>query len=141
MGEWQAAETNTHQDHVIAHVLGATVLGYFSWDETAYLLLDIGFIWNIYLDGEMGLVPQAAAIAELDAEDEMRSDLRDDVDLIGRGVVGDLKRMKRTGPGSPIVNVEFSMTDKCRRIHLICEESSLIVETSLETADVNIYEQ
>jgi hypothetical protein len=62
---WNAAETNTHQDHVIAHVIGATPLGHFIWDETAYILLDIGFIWNIYLDLEMGLVPQSAAIAEL----------------------------------------------------------------------------
>ena len=67
---WTAAETNTHQDHVIAHVIGATVLGHFIWDETAYLLLDIGFVWNIYLDMEMGLVPQTVAIRELD---ELRS--------------------------------------------------------------------
>ena len=36
MSEWTVAETNTHQDHVIAHVIGATVVGYFVWDETAY---------------------------------------------------------------------------------------------------------
>ena len=47
---------------MIAHVIGASVLGHFVWDETAYLLLDIGFIWNIYLDGEMGLVPQTLAL-------------------------------------------------------------------------------
>jgi hypothetical protein len=47
-------ETNSHQDHVIAHVLGTTILGSFTWDETLYLLLDIGFVWNIYLDFEMG---------------------------------------------------------------------------------------
>jgi hypothetical protein len=46
---WTAAETDTHQDHVIAHIIGATPLGYFVWDETAYIVLDIGFIWNIYL--------------------------------------------------------------------------------------------
>src|SRR4051812_48980740 len=108
MAEWREAETNTHQDHVIAHVIGATVLGYFAWDETAYLLLDIGFIWNIYLDGEMGLVPQVAAIAELEADSEMKSDLRDDVDAIGRGVAGQMKRMQRSVLGSPIVSVEFS---------------------------------
>jgi hypothetical protein len=62
---WTVAETNTHQDHVIAHVIGATPLGHFIWDETAYLLLDIGFLWNIYLDMEMGLVPQSLAVAEL----------------------------------------------------------------------------
>ena len=34
---WTLAETNTHQDHVIAHVIGATPLGHFVWDETAYI--------------------------------------------------------------------------------------------------------
>ena len=67
---WTPLETNTHQDHVIAHVIGATPLGHFIWDETAFILLDIGFIWNIYLDLEMGLVPHSVAIAELDADEE-----------------------------------------------------------------------
>ena len=62
---WTTAETNTHQDHVIAHVIGATPVGHFIWDETAYVLLDIGFIWNIYLDMEMGLVPQGVAMPSL----------------------------------------------------------------------------
>lgn len=141
MSEWREVDTNTHQHHVIAHVIGATVLGYFIWDETAYLLLDIGFIWNIYLDGEMGLVPQVAAIAELDAEDEVRLSLREDVDAIGRGVVEGLKRLTATATGSPIISVEFLVNDNSRRIQLTCEESTLIVETSLETAEVKVYEQ
>ncbi|MEA2172806.1 MAG: hypothetical protein QOD00_398, partial [Blastocatellia bacterium] len=29
MTEWLDQETSMHQDHVIAHVIGATVLGYF----------------------------------------------------------------------------------------------------------------
>src|ERR1044072_4943119 len=72
---WTAAETNTHQDHVIAHVIGATPLGHFIWDETAYIVLDIGFIWNIYLDMEMGLVPHGLAISELEADDETKREL------------------------------------------------------------------
>ena len=67
---WTPAETNKHQDHVIAHVIGATPLGYFIHDETAYVLLDIGFIWNIYLDMEMGLVPQVMAFSELGVDEE-----------------------------------------------------------------------
>ena len=68
---WTAAETNKHQDHVIAHVIGATPLSHFIHDETAYVLLDIGFIWNIYLDMEMGLVPQRMAISELGVDAEV----------------------------------------------------------------------
>ena len=70
---WTPLETNTHQDHVIAHVIGATPLGHFIWDETAFILLDIGFIWNIYLDLEMGLVPHPVAIAELDADETIKT--------------------------------------------------------------------
>ena len=52
--DWHSRETTTHQDHVIAHVVGARVLGYFILDEALHLLLDIGFVWMVFLDGEMG---------------------------------------------------------------------------------------
>ena len=73
--DWSPQETTTHQDHVIAHVLGATVLGWLIAGEAAHLLLDIGFLWTIYLDGEMNLLPQGVAISELDA-DELTSRAR-----------------------------------------------------------------
>jgi hypothetical protein len=139
MTDWSELETNTHQDHVIAHVIGATVLGYFVWDETAFLLLDIGFVWHIYLDGEMGLVPQVTAIAQLECTDEVRAELNEDIDRIGQGIVEDLQRMKPTMSASPIVSVEFLTKDDGRRVRLNCEESTLIVETSLETAEVNFH--
>src|SRR5438309_2708465 len=71
---WTELETSTHQDHVIKHVLGATVLGWFIAGEAAHLLLDIGFLWTIYLDGEMNLLPQGVAIAELDSEEATGAD-------------------------------------------------------------------
>ena len=63
---WTEIETSKHQDHVIAHVIGATVLGWVVAGEAAHLLLDIGFLWTIYLDGEMNLLPQGVAIAEVE---------------------------------------------------------------------------
>src|SRR5437016_13513190 len=66
--EWTPLETTTHQEHVIKHVVGTTVLGWFIAGEAAHLLLDIGFLWTIYLDGEMNLLPQGVAIPELDAD-------------------------------------------------------------------------
>jgi len=39
--DWAAKETNTHQTRVIAHVIGATVLGYFVFDETFHALLTL----------------------------------------------------------------------------------------------------
>src|SRR5918993_2473658 len=98
---WTTAETNTHQDHVIAHVIGATPLGHFIWDETAYLLLDIGFIWNIYLDGEMGLVPQPVTVTELDADNKTKSELRTDIDLLSQGKTETLSHMTRVEHAGP----------------------------------------
>ena len=111
---WTTAETNTHQDHVIAHVIGATVLGHFIWDETAYLLLDIGFVWNIYLDIEMGLVPQTVATRELD---ELRS------------FVDELETSNYEA--NPIESVELFENGDERRLVLRCELSDLIIETSI----------
>lgn len=119
---WTPAETNTHQDHVIAHVIGATPLGHFIWDETAYLLLDIGFIWNIYLDGEMGLVPHSVAINELEADDAKKSELGSYVD-----------QWLRSGnpEASPIESVELFESEDGRRLVMICEQHEIVIETSL----------
>ena len=82
--DWSEKDTTTHQDHVIAHVIGATVLGYFIHDEALYVLLDIGFIWMIYVDGEMGLLPHPVAVGELDADEEKRSEIQADIELLLR---------------------------------------------------------
>lgn len=117
---WTPLETNTHQDHVIAHVIGATPMGHFVWDETAFILLDIGFIWNIYLDLEMGLVPQSVAIAELEADEAMKSELHSKVDLWLRGE-----------GSSRIESVEILESGDERRLVLQCEQGNLVIETSL----------
>ena len=118
------AETNTHQDHVIAHVIGASVLGHFVWDETAYLLLDIGFIWNIYLDGEMGLVPQTLGMTEL------RSETGEDFETV--------TRLEPAPSPSPIQSVDFFETDDARRLVLNCEAGSVNLETSFENREIKV---
>src|SRR6267142_3261126 len=83
--DWTERETTKHQDHVIAHVLGTTVLGWCIAGDAAHLLLDIGFLWTIYLDGEMNLLPQGVAISELEGDELTsadRSDLAFDDDLL-----------------------------------------------------------
>ena len=121
---WTAAATNKHQDHVIAHVIGASVLGHFVWDETAYLKLDIGFVWHIYLDGEMGLVPETLAMAEL------RADIGNDFENITRLVLG-------PNP-SPIESVDFVETENARRLVLNCETGSVELEMSLLSRGIKI---
>ena len=116
---WRPAETNTHQDHVIAHVIGASVLRYFVWDETAYLLLDIGFIWNIYLDAEMGLMPETAALAELEVDESLR-------------------RWEHVSEPSPIESVDLFESEDGRRLVLHCEDTSITLETSFTTREIKI---
>src|SRR5574338_893705 len=116
---WTPAETNKHQDHVIAHVIGATPLEYFSHDETAYVLLDIGFIWHIYLDTEMGLVPQTLAISELDVDYDS------------------LQRMNVEC--GPIESVEVFEDGEERRLVLNCELGGLVIETSLSHRWIRVH--
>jgi hypothetical protein len=108
---WTQLETNKHQDHVIAHVIGATPLEHFIHDETAYLLLDIGFIWNIYLDMEMGLVPERMAMSEL-------------------GI--DVEWHELNVACGPIESVELFEDGQERRLVLNGEQGAWAIETSLE---------
>jgi len=116
---WEVAETNTHQDHVIAHVIGASVLSHFVWDETAYLLLDIGFIWNIYLDAEMGLLPEAAALAEMQVDENLR-------------------QWEQFSSPSPIQSVELFESEDGRLLVLNCEDTTITLETSFTTREIHI---
>jgi hypothetical protein len=137
--EWSQLETGRHQDHVIAHVLGTTALGYFEFDGAAYILLDIGFIWTIYVDGEMGLLTQSLAISELDVDANAKAELLADVQLLhdGQDFEG-LARMK-SAPAECLINeVGFYADPDRRRILITGEEASLAVDTSLGTGEVHI---
>jgi hypothetical protein len=140
---WIESETTKHQDHVIAHVLGATVLGWVVAGEAAHLLLDIGFLWTIYLDGEMNLLPQGVAISELDAGEITSADkteLAFDAQLLlseGRDA-GGLKRFTAAPVECLITSVEFFATESDRRIVVNGEEATIEVVTSLETAELSV---
>jgi hypothetical protein len=116
---WTALETNRHQDHVIAHVIGATPVSHFVHDETAYVVLDIGFIWNIYLDMEMGLVPERLAMSELgvDAESLQKTDVE----------------------CGPIDSVDLFEDGQERRLVLHCEQGALTIETSLSHRWIRVH--
>src|SRR6266571_850409 len=113
---WLPLATTTHQDHVIKHVVGATVLGWFIAGEAAHLLLDIGFLWTIYLDGEMNLLPQGVAISELDADELTSADKTEvafDAQLLlseGREATG-LKRFTPAPVECLITSVEVFASD------------------------------
>jgi hypothetical protein len=138
--DWEPHETGTHQDHVIAHVIGATVLGYFEADQSAHLALDIGFIWTIYADGEMGLVPQKMAVGELDVDAGTKADLRSDLQALedaGPAATG-LRRMTAAPAGCLITEVSFYAEGENRRLLITGEGAGLEVTTSLLTGDVGV---
>lgn len=143
---WTPKDTNTHQHHVIAHVLGATILGYFVFDEVLYILLDIGFVWTIFLDGEMGLLPHPVTVSELEIDGESREQIKADIDLLlSNKAVEDEKllRMKLPpGDAKPcrIEDVEFFTDGERRRFLITGEETNLAIETSLNTAEVHVYD-
>ncbi|HEY0545396.1 MAG TPA: hypothetical protein VGC91_08485 [Pyrinomonadaceae bacterium] len=138
--DWAAHETGTHQDHVIAHVVGATVLGYFTLNEAAHLLLDIGFIWTVYLDCEMGLVPQSMAIAELDLDEEGKARLREDARLLHDegGDASSLSFFTPAPDGCLMTEVLFQSRGDERRLLINCEDAKLAVETSLTTGEIQV---
>ena len=136
---WSPQDTGKHQDHVIAHVIGATVFGFFIWDQAAHVLLDIGFIWTIYLDGEMGLVPRSVAVSELDLDEAARAELLSDTSLLldeGRTARG-LKRFTVSPAECLISEVSFYTDDERRRLLITGEDESLAIETSLTTGEIS----
>ena len=141
--DWTQLETTTHQDHVIAHVIGATVLGWFIAGEAAHLLLDIGFLWTIYLDGEMNLLPQGVAIPEMDADEvstAAKTELAFDAQLLldeGCDATG-LKRFTVSPVECLIVAVEALAANSDRRIVIQGETARIEVETSFENSQVSI---
>lgn len=136
---WSPLDTGTHQDHVIAHVLGTTVLGYFIADEAAHLLLDIGFIWTIYVDAEMALLPQTVAINELPLDAAARAALLEDITLLHDGRDGlSLQQMTPAAVECLITEVTCYAQGERRRVVLRGEESSLAIETSLAGGPLRI---
>ena len=140
MTEWATLETTTHQDHVIAHVIGTTVLGYFVRDETAYLLLDIGFIWRTYLDGEMGLLPHPVAIAELEVDQATKNLLSVDIDSLlreGTSAIG-LELITAVAGECLLRSVEFFARENSRQLVLTCDDGKIVMETSLDNGELTI---
>jgi len=135
---WTPAELSTHQDHVVAHVIDATVLGYFIRDETLHLLLDIGFVWTIYLDGQMVLLPQRAAIDEMEVETELRQQLTTEADVLDAGDDSELKHWNRMPVECVIERVELYESESGRRIVLAGKSSNVTFETSLSTGEISV---
>jgi hypothetical protein len=140
--EWIEAATTTHQDHVIAHVIDATVLGYFVLGDAIHLLLDIGFVWKIYADGEMGLLPHPVAVAELEVDEELLAQIKVDIDVLLKG--GDeLKLLTHFVPltsSGPIIEARVFDRDNDRRLLLTGETGVIEIQTSMKDDSIQLTE-
>ena len=135
---WIPRQTNTHQDHVIAHVLDATVLGSFVFDEALYILLDIGFVWTIFLDGEMGLLPHPVANNELDLDAERKQAIKADTDLLLTGAVDATSLMERASDQGAIKDVAFLESGVNRRFVITAESGRLAITMSLDRREIDV---
>jgi hypothetical protein len=140
---WTELETSTYQEHVIKHVLGATILAWAVIGDAAHFLLDVGLLWTIYVNAEMNLMAQAVAIQDLEGEDVTRDDvasLAADADLLnsqGREATG-LKRFTASPVECLITSVELFSSNSQRRIVVIGESANIEIETSLESFEIDI---
>ena len=123
------------------------MLGYWILDEVLYLLLDIGFVWIVFLDGQMTLLPHPVAVSELETEDNVRSAIRADIDLLlGDNAAVETLSFVKPPPLScqsdacQIRGVEFLELDDRRRVLVHGERASLNIETSLSTAEILVNE-
>lgn len=142
--EWEPEGTGTHQDHVIAHVVGATVLGYFKADDALHLSLDIGFIWTIFADTEMGLVPESLALKELNISAEERARLSAELQQLHDDETDATAMRAHVTPapagGCLIAEVRLLAKDELRRLEIHGEMSALVVHASPITGEMSIEE-
>ena len=139
---WTPKDTTTHQDHVIAHVLGANFLGYFVFEEALYVLLDIGFLWTIFLDGEMGLLPHPVAVSELEIGGEAKEQIESDIDvLLSDSATESLQRLHSPPVPCQIKDVSFLASGERRRLIITGEEGDIAIEMSLATAEIQVIEK
>lgn len=139
---WEEAATTTHQDHVIAHVIGTTVVGYFVLRDSIHLLLDIGFVWKVYVDAEMGLLPHPVAVAELEVDEELLAQLKVEIDLLLNG--GDeselLTHFVPLASSWPITEVHVFDRDNERKLLLTGETGVLEIQTSMTDDSIQLLE-
>ena len=140
--EWTTEQTGTHQDHVIAHVLGATVVGYFKADDAVHLALDIGFIWTIFADTEMGLVPESLALKELNVGAAERAQLSDELRQLHDEEfdAAALTHVKPAPAGCLIEEVRLLAKDELRRLEIRGELTALVVRASTIAGEMSIEE-
>jgi hypothetical protein len=141
--DWTELETSTYQDHVIKHVLGATILGWIIIGDAVHLLLDVGLLWTIYVTTEMDLMSQSVAIQDLAGENVSHSDIlqfESDAQLLiskGREATG-LLRLTGAPVECIVCGVALFSSDSQRRIMIAGEHADIEIVTSLDSSALTI---
>jgi hypothetical protein len=141
--DWTELETSTFHEHVIKHVLGATVLGWIIIGDAAHLLLDVGLLWTVYVTAEMDLMAQSVAIQDLEGDDVSHDDIlqfESDAQLLisaGREATG-LVRLTAAPVECVITAVNLFGSDTQRRILIEGEQADIEIVTNLGTSEVTI---
>ena len=119
-------------------MLGATPLGYFIFDEALYILLDIGFVWTILLNGEMGLLPHPVAVSELEIDEASIHQIKSDIDVLLNGHGASPTFIIQTSGPQPIEDVAIFSAGERRRLIVKGETGCLVVETFLATREIKV---
>ena len=142
---WTELETSTYQHHVIVHVIGATVLGWFKAEDAVHFVLDVGLLWTVYVNAEMNLMALSVAIEDLESDelpesviDELASDAQI---LIEQGrEAGGLKRFTAASVGCLVEEVNLFSADAQRRIVIRGEAGTIEIHTSTDDGLINVSE-
>lgn len=140
---WAEAGADTYREHVVAHVVGATVLGHFETEDALHLLLDIGFVWTIFVDGQMLLRHERLVLAELDMAADALAALAGDFDRLHEaGGAGEEFALVRRAPAACLVR-EVSLYESGERRRLIVRgdgSAGLLVESRADAGGVAVSE-
>src|SRR2546423_14197141 len=140
---WTELETSTYQHHVIQHVIGATVLGWFIAEDAVHFVLDVGLLWTVYVNAEMNLMALFVAIEDLES-DELSKSVIDELTkeaqiLIDQGLEArGLQRLTAASVGCLVEEVNLFTGNSKRRIVIRGESSSIRVDASPETSELDV---
>jgi hypothetical protein len=142
---WTELETSTYQHHVIQHVIGATVLGWFIAEDAVHFVLDVGLLWTVYVNAEMNLMALFVAIQDLESEelpksviDELTTDAQTLIDK-GREASG-LKRFTAASVSCLVEEVNLFGADAQRRIVIHGEAGTIEIRTDTDAGLINVAE-
>jgi hypothetical protein len=141
---WTELETSTYQHHVIQHVIGATVLGWFIAEDAVHFVLDVGLLWTVYVNGEMNLMALFVAIEDLESDelpkaviDELMSDAQTLIDL---GREAELKRFTAASVDCLVKEVNLFGADSQRRIVIHGEAGIIEIRTLTDDGLITVSE-